>query len=363
MQAYSELRGDQLFSEVMADVIRALIDDATRVSTLLQRPVDTSSLRSLQSELTAGVNPSVAVPRMKRALQQITRDTGSHAFVFLDDCHLILQEEQPRLLHLVHGVLKGANGWLKVAGLRSLLNIYSPRTREGLQDPGDAQTISLDLTLENPEAAEAHLQAILEAFLQAVGYQSIASVLPREAFRRLVWANAGVPRDFLQMFARASEHARRNKHAVVAVSDVNVAIGEFGQRKMDEMSQDARNVEGGLRSMLEALEAFCLDRKEHRINAFLVRSEDSKERGLIHTLSDLRLVHLIHQSTTPYKAGERYEAFILDYSLFIGYRRRLNIREMLPIEGQFKASDLRSLPKVSNGFLEEWVTSELSKDE
>jgi histone H3/H4 len=53
----------------------------------------------------------------------------------------------------------------------------------------------------------------------------------------LAWATAGVPRDFLQMFARAVEHARRNKRAVVTLSDVNVAIGEFGQGKMDELSK------------------------------------------------------------------------------------------------------------------------------
>lgn len=50
------------------------------------------------------------------------------------------------------------------------------------------------------------------------------------AFRRLAWANAGVPRDFLQMFARSLEHAARNKHSSVTLSDINVAIGEFGQQ-------------------------------------------------------------------------------------------------------------------------------------
>ena len=59
------------------------------------------------------------------------------------------------------------------------------------------------------------------------------------------------------------------------------------------------------------------------------------ERRLVHVLSDLRMVHLIHQSITPEKAGERYEAFILDYSLFTGFRRRPNVREMVPAEAQF----------------------------
>jgi hypothetical protein len=69
-------------------------------------------------------------------------------------------------------------------------------------------------------------------------------------------------------------------------------------------------------------------------------------------LSDLRLVHLINQSITPDRAGERYEAYIIDYSRFTGFRRRPNVKEMVPDEGQFKASELRKLPKISAGFLE-----------
>jgi hypothetical protein len=178
-----------------------------------------------------------------------------------------------------------------------------------------------------------------------------AAQLPRDP-----WATAGVPRDFLQMFARAVEHARRNKRAVVTLSDVNVAIGEFGQGKMDELSQDARNSEGELRDMLSALEAYCLDEKKS--NGFLLSNEDSNERRLVQILSDLRLVHLINQSITPDRPGQRYAAYILDYSVFTGFRRRQNIEEMVPEEGQFKAQELRSLPKVNPGFLDKYRTKD-----
>ncbi len=349
MQAYAALSGDALAKEVLHDVCVGLADDAQRSAELLGKSIDSEKLRiSATDILESSTLPAGAVPQLRRNIQDLTRRTQSNAFVFLDDFHLLALDEQPKLLHLIHGALKGANGWLKVAGLRSLLNWYSPRTREGLQVPGDAQQISLDLTLENPEAAEKHLRAILEEFLGAVGYAVSNDVLPAAAFRRLVWANAGVPRDFLQMFARAIEHARRNRHSVVTLSDVNVAIGEFGQSKMDELGQDARNSAGDLRKMLKLLESYCLD--DEKKNAFLLRSEESVERRLVHTLSDLRLVHLIHQSTTPDRAGERYEAFILDYSLFTGFRRRPNIQEMIPKVGQFKAAELRKLPKVSPGF-------------
>jgi hypothetical protein len=232
------------------------------------------------------------------------------------------------------------------------LNHYDPATRRGLQIPGDAQLVSLDLTLENPQAAERHLAAILGTFMHAVGYPNYTSVLPTAAFRRLVWANAGVPRDFLQMFARSLEHASRARNASVTLGDVNIAIGEFGQRKIDDMQEDARNEQGRLQGALDYLLDFCLLEREPRVNAFLVRAEVGAERAVIATLSDLRLLHLIHQSITPDRAGETYQAYILDYSLFTGFRKKRNVKEMLPDEGeQFKASALRQLRKLPTDFL------------
>ncbi len=188
----------------------------------------------------------------------------------------------------------------------------------------------------------------MDSFLGAVGYSASSSVVPGRAFRRLVWATAGVPRDFLQMFARAVEHAQRNKHSTVTLSDVNMVIGEFGQQKMDDLVQDARNEVDDLKDFLKYIEDACLGEK--KVNAFLVRSEDSSERALVHALSDLRMVHLIHRSITPDRAGQPYEAYIIDYSLFTGFRRRRNVKEMVPEEAQFKAAELRALPKISAGW-------------
>ena len=347
MQSYSLLSGKPLVRELLHDVLNGLLTDLERLRAVTKIKVEGSQLAAIAANLIdEKIEPEIAPPRIKRALAEITKQIGGQAYVFLDDFHLLNFDEQPRLLHVVHASLKGANGWVKVAGLRSLLNYYSASAQVGLQVPGDAQLITLDLTLENPERAESHLRAILEGFLKAVGYSSINVVLPQAAFKRLAWANAGVPRDFLQMFGRSIDHARRNRHTVVTLSDVNASIGESGQRKMDELAQDARNSQGELVEFLGKIEDLCLDRND--TNAFLIRSEDSKERKLVHVLNDLRLVHLINQSITPDKAGERYEAYIIDYSLFTGFRRRPGVREMVPAEGeaQFKASDLRRLPKL-----------------
>ena len=68
-----------------------------------------------------------------------------------------------------------------------------------------------------------------------------------------------------------------------------------------------------LKRVMGFVEDFCLEKQ--RVNGFLIRSEQSPERQAVEVLSDLRLVHLIHQTITPHKAGERYQAYLLDYSL------------------------------------------------
>ena len=352
-QAYSELSGPGLHREVLRDLFLEMRQSVQTATTASGKPIGLHGIESALGLLDSPDHevPSL-VPRLRRVLANLTKVTEGQAYFFLDDFHLVDPKEQPLLLQTLHGVAKGANGWLKIAGLRSLLNHYDPVKRKGLQIPGDAQLVSLDLTLEDPRAAERHLAAILGSFMHAVGYSSYASVLPTPAFRRLVWANAGVPRDFLQMFARSLEHASKARNASVTLGDINIAIGELGQRKLDEMQEDARNEEGRLRKVVDYLLDFCLTQREPRVNAFLMRAELSEERAVIATLSDLRLLHLIHQSITPDRAGEAYQAYILDYSLFTGFRRKRNVKEMLPEEGeQFKASVLRQLRKLPATFL------------
>lgn len=357
MQAYSMLGKDDLSRDLFYDICVALVTASAKVADRLGIDLVGQELMSVAEKILSGATSISRAPILiKRAIAPMTQAIDGNAYIFLDDFHLIEHGLQPELLHSLLAALKGANAWLKIIGISSLLNVYDPNTRKGLQTPGDAQYISLDLTLENPEAAEMHLRTILQGFLTATGYSLNSSVMSDLAFRRLAWANAGVPRDFLQMFARSLEHAGRNRHSAVTLSDINVAIGEFGQQKLQELEFDARNEAGMIRKMLDLIEGFCLDKR--KINAFLIRSGNSKERVLIQVLSDLRLVHLIHQSITPKKAGERFEAFILDYSLFTGFRRRPNVKEMIPTDAQFKAAELRALPKIVPGFFEAALKAE-----
>jgi len=62
---------------------------------------------------------------------------------------------------------------------------------------------------------------------------------------------------------------------------------------------------------------------------------------------DLRLIHLLHPSITPGKAGERYEAYLLDYSFYTGVRRRHGLKELkISSDAPPRYAELRKLPKI-----------------
>lgn len=349
MQPYAHRRDDAVQIDVLADIANAISTTFTAKHPMAAKPA--SEVRGFADQLLDGaISRERAGAALRRVIAALTGATDSDLFVFLDDYHLVDPEQQPKVVEAVHGALKGARGWLKVAGLRSLLRVYDPATKKGLQTPGDAQVISLDLTLVDPEAAEEHLRRILRNFLKLVGIDKLSIAIADGAFHRLVWANAGVPRDFLQMFSKSIEHASRAGRKRVELTDGNLAIGEFGQQKMADLEEDARNEENFLKRALDAIERYCLDKK--KVNAFLIRSEATEDYKAVQTLSDLRLLHLLHQTITPHKAGERYEAYMLDYSLFTGFRRRPNILQTLPSDGkQFKAAELRKIPILPQGFL------------
>ncbi len=294
------------------------------------------------------------LPRIREEIRTFTRTMQSRLYVFLDDAHLVSPELQPLLFDAVYAVLKGAGGWLNVAGVKHLTVLYDSGRRIGLQMPNDAQPIDLDLTLTDPPAARDHLVAILEQFLKSCGIRRRISLIPDAAIERLVWCSAGVPRDFLWLFQTALQHALQNRRGRIGVQEVNLSVGEFAQDKMTELAEDSTENSDDLRELLENLQHECLD--ELRSNSFLVKFAP-RNRGydLLQKLMDLRLIHLLHPSITPGKAGERYEAYLLDYSFYTGVRRRHGLKELhITAKAPPRYRELRRLPKIDvNGLIDQ----------
>jgi hypothetical protein len=349
MQAYHQRSEWDVITDVLREILRGGIATAqlhypaAKLDALNKGLAD---LEGVDGKILSPEEIRKLVPGLKQSIRAFCKENQKQLFVFLDDAHLLRDSLQPQILDIVHSVLKGVGGWLKVAGVKNILRLYDPATKVGLQPPHDVQMIQLDLTLVDPSAAKEHLTRVLQEFLSLCGIQKSGGIINSHAIDRLVWCSAGVPRDFLWLFDRSLAFAIQHRRSRVGVQEVNLAVGEFGQEKLTDLEQDTSEEAPQLREALDRLQKAALD--DQKSNSFLIR-QDSKHGGYkaVQKLVDLRLIHLIHPSITPGKAGDRYEAYLLDYSFYTGLRRRHGIKELAidPKEPP-KYAVLRKLPKI-----------------
>ncbi len=274
-------------------------------------------------------------PEFNVAVKRFSISTGRRIYVFVDDFHYLLQETQPHVLDLLHGVVRDCDAWIKVGAIKHLSRWFSPDPPTGLQLGHDADSIDLDLNLENPGRARVFLNAMLSTYCGSVGIQSPSHVFSSDATDRLVLASGGVPRDFLVLCGRSILKAKERANAqAVGKQDVTRAAGELAKAKLDELEEDAAASEGASKGLLAALaviRSFCLNEKHW--TAFRISSkqrEDSPEQyRLLQGLMDARLLHLLHASVSDqHHAGERYEAYMLDLSQFSGERMKLKLHAL-----------------------------------
>lgn len=349
LEPYRGRRDPACVVEILREVFKLAVERYSGLSgssvghelTRLVKTLSQPGIVSLSQDKVEGLLPDI-----RGIVRHITQATGKQLYVFLDDAHKVSSELQPFLFDAMHSVLKGAGGWLNVASVKHLTRLRDPGRDVGLQVPHDAQLIDLDLTLTDPKAARDHLVAILDRFLSMCGINRRGSIIAGSAVERLVWCSAGVPRDFLSLFQTAIQHALQNHRSRVGVQEVNIAAGESGQTRMQDLANDTTENAEALRAFLDGLQHKCLD--DLGSNSFLARHAP-RHVGyeFLQKLMDLRLIHLLHPSITPGKAGERYEAYLLDYSFYTGVRRRHGLKELkISSDAPPRYAELRKLPRI-----------------
>ena len=278
------------------------------------------------------VLPPSLLPRIQSLLKRFLEISGTRLYIFLDELHYVARSDQPKLLDLTHGMVRDCNAFLKVAGIKHLSRWYQPDTSVGLQAGQDADTIDLDVTLENPAEAKAFLETVLQRYASHAGIRSLSSVFSNAALDRLVLASGAVPRDYLVLSGRAVRQAQqRGSSRVVGMQDVNKAAGEALGGKLTELQEDAAST-GEKSAVLESLRIvsqFCTEEKGYTYFRIDVRDKDTKQEyyGLIQDLMDLRLLHLVESSLSDERrAGRRSEVYMLDLSQYSGQRLKRKLK-------------------------------------
>lgn len=296
------------------------------------------------------------VPRIQRALSQFLELENKRVYVFVDDFYYVPRDIQPMILDMIHGSIRDANVWLKIASIRHLTNWWQASPPTGLQSGQDADLIDLDVTLQDPEKAGRFLESMMGEYASRVGISSLARVFNQGALDRLVLASGAVPRDYLVLAVSSINRAQRRPNAVVAgVQDVNQAAGDAAGSKIQELEEDMAANSGVAQRTLESLglvRNFCLDEKS--FTYFLVNYRDKESLpqaySLLTDLMDVRLIHLVDSGVSDaHEAGSRFEAYMLDLSQFSGSRlkQRLNVLDFE--DGHFVSRLTRSSADPQRG--------------
>lgn len=260
---------------------------------------------------------STAIPGINEALRGILREGMLRLYVYIDDFYLLPLEVQPGFLDNLAGILRDCDGWMKIASIERLTKSYEPSSKKGLEIPHDASKIEIDVTLEDPAAAEKFLESILQNYTASAGLGSPSSVAKQEALGRLVLASGGVPRDYLNLFASSILVARefRTLAREVGREDVSVAAGRSANIKKRDLELDVADVNTvELLSALTRLSDFV---KQAGYAYFKIDRSEKNHAGyeLLALLVDLRFAHVVQSALSDqHKSGVRYEAYALDLS-------------------------------------------------
>jgi hypothetical protein len=251
------------------------------------------------------------------------------ACVLLDDFYLLSREWQPDVIDYLHRLVRDTNMYLKVATIRhrTSLSRNHPQT-VGVELYQDVEEINLDRMLDDVDSTQGYLAQMLNTLGIECNLDTITDThFNPEALLSLTLASGGVPRDFLNIFANSVEAAlAENSTRWLTPKWVWKGAGRLTyQTKLGNLRDDAGEVTQGLERAFVDLIRFCLQEKKR--TAFLVSQDEARgnprAHEVIQQLMDMKLIHVIEPDTSAASGRPgRYEAYTLDFSLFMEPRKR-----------------------------------------
>ena len=288
-------------------------------------------------------NIKMKLPLFTRYLMPIVEKKAA-IYLFLDDLHLVGKNIQPLLLSALYSFCRGNDIFLKISSIENLTSLFDFQLKEGLEVPGDLQSVVLDYNLMTPQKTFDHINEIIFSYIKYSGIPSFSSLCDIRARQRLTWVSAGVPRDALYIFNNAITQAKNSNRKKIAIVDINMAASESMSEKEKYITDDIEDDPSTLKSCLEEIKNFCFN--ESKLNSFLVHKDPSNSKyKLIRKLIDLRFLHILHPGITPDRRNEKYEALLLDYAFYTGFRRNPSVKEFKPTPQLPTAKELRGLKR------------------
>lgn len=347
MQTYASREDQQTIASVLSETfseISMYADAATSAGAFKDAAEELSRIGEEENSTAVRAKLLRMVPRLRKLLSQVARPDRVLT-IFIDDVHVVGFGLQPDLLGFLYSLTRGNNVFLKLSGIEQLTNLWDGANGgRGLESPHDITLLKLDHNLTDPEQSKAHIQSIFDRHAKYCGLPNIAYLAEDDYFDRLVLAAAAVPRDAISLFLKSLSRSTSKGQKKISVTSLNAAASAAIEEKLKDMLKDVEQADTAIVGRyLERVKKFCLT--DHKKNSFLVKiANGTVGYANIQKLVALRFIHVLHEGITPYKAGERYIALMLDFGFYIGIRAAKSITLFPERPQPLAAKDVRKLP-------------------
>ena len=262
-------------------------------------------------------------------MEALGRSTSKRGALILDDFYLIDPAVQPDVIDCIHRLVRGTNLYLKLGSVRQRTSLVRIGTQTvGIEEHQDVEVINLDHTFEDTSETQEFLESMLDSMADRLGIRAASKRFLSVSGRlELTLASGGVPRDYLTILVAAVAAAKADPNAKwLTPRPIYKGAGRQSYRtKLSHLREDLGFDAAPLERVFQDLLEFCL--REKRKTAFLVSQTDvtpfSDIHSLILQLMDFKLIHIIESDTSAASGRSgRYEAYSLDFSLFMEPRLR-----------------------------------------
>lgn len=345
--------------------LTANLESQRRYEEERSKSVPESKIGYLKTELT----------NFKKILDDTAVKLGISIFLVLDDYYFMAKAIQPDCIDYFHRLTKGTDFYLKIATIRYRSKLYRQDngTPIGVERGHDIYEVDMDYTLDRFEDLQSFMKQLLRnACDDCEVVIDIDDFFAGEGFRQLCLASGGVPRDFLSLFVKLGRKMIAGEIPAIGKVEVNeAAIANYGN-KFTAFRQDSVEEREVLEEYLRLIKGLVYEKK--RTNTFLVAKDDLDEYPLeaqaIRELVDLRFLHLVDNNTSSAPSdGRRYEAYMLDVSLYANSRPR-GFSQLEPgtTDDKSRRDKIRAAPRLEleglhEGYLDLGIQTELQLSE
>src|SRR5690606_28314647 len=298
----------------------------------------------------------------KEDLRIVSKAHGDqHAFLALDDLDFVHKEMQPLFVDFFHRIARGRNLHIKIATIKHRRLPHPERNGAyiGMESGHDIHDIDMDYSLDKFDELKTFMQSLLEHAAASTKINiNFDSLFTGDAFSQLCLASGGVPRDFLSLFLKLADSNLKSGSKIGKIDVTDAAINNIPS-KMHNFSLDSGSESDIFEDFLNSIKSYVY--REKRTNAFLASKEDlenyKQARQTIRELADMRLLHLIDNNTSCAPSdGRRYEAYILDVSLYDNSRPR-NFSQLEPgaTDNRSRRDKMRASSRIDLKKLQESV--------